>query len=121
MAFSIIPTPSEIPLFKQQASCLSIAAGGDLTYLTVAKEGGKAVELLACGHGQFGGIGNGQWSHQGTPVRVKTLSGLIECKSLFKASYGKLMSSYRERGSERECSNRHLQPFRRTEPCHRNS
>jgi hypothetical protein len=40
------------------------------------------VDVLACGHGQFGGIGNGQWSHQGTPTRVKTLSGLIECTFL---------------------------------------
>lgn len=71
--------------------CLSIAAGGQSTYFVVQRnelKNAKAfVDVLACGNGQFGGIGNGQWSHQGAPVRVKTISGLQECKPILPFSY----------------------------------
>lgn len=30
--------------------------------------------------GSWGGIGNGQWNHQGSPTKVKTISGLLECE-----------------------------------------
>lgn len=42
-----------------------------------------AVDVLACGNGQYGGLGNAQYSNaQSTPVRTKNISGLFECESL---------------------------------------
>jgi len=38
-----------------------------------------AVDVLACGMGQWGGLGNGSYSQaQGAPVKVKTVSGVTE-------------------------------------------
>lgn len=38
------------------------------------------VDVLACGNGQWGGIGNALYSNsQGNPARVKAVSGLLEC------------------------------------------
>ena len=42
--------------------------------------GRKGIDVLACGMGSWGGIGNGQWNHQGSPTKVKTISGLMECE-----------------------------------------
>lgn len=40
------------------------------------------VDVLACGNGQWGGLGNAVYSNaQGTPLRAKNVSGLLECKS----------------------------------------
>ena len=40
------------------------------------------VEVLACGNGQYGGLGNALYSNaQSTPVRAKNVSGLVECES----------------------------------------
>ncbi|KAJ7098096.1 regulator of chromosome condensation 1/beta-lactamase-inhibitor protein II [Mycena belliarum] len=82
-----ITIPTEVvlwPTLSQQSStrCLGVYAGGDLTGFTVerAPENEAAtVELLMCGDGQWGGLGNNLFSSaQGTPVRVKSLSGLVE-------------------------------------------
>ena len=58
--------------------------GGDLTFFKVERTDVAArpfVEVLACGNGQFGGLGNAQYSNsQGTPVRTKNVSGLLECE-----------------------------------------
>ena len=42
---------------------------------------GEWVDLLACGNGMTGALGNGLWSSASpSPVRVKTVSGLQECE-----------------------------------------
>lgn len=60
-------------------------AGGDLTFFKVERTGGSAlpyIDVLACGNGQYGGLGNAQYSNgQSLPVRTKNVSGLLECKS----------------------------------------
>lgn len=39
------------------------------------------IDVLACGNGQYGGLGNAMYSNsQGTPVRAKNVSGLYECE-----------------------------------------
>ena len=38
-------------------------------------------DLLACGMGQWGGLGTGVYTTaQGDPARVKAVSGLVECE-----------------------------------------
>lgn len=63
------------------------AAGGDLTFFKVERTDGSAmpyIDVLACGNGQYGGLGNAQYSNaQGAPVRAKNVSGLLECKFNF--------------------------------------
>ena len=42
----------------------------------------RAVDVLACGNGQWGGLGNSVFSNaQSVPVRAKGVSGLLECES----------------------------------------
>lgn len=64
---------------------LSGEIGGDLAFFKVERAEGTAmpyVDVLACGNGQWGGLGNNQFSNgQGTPVRTKNVSGLMECTS----------------------------------------
>lgn len=44
----------------------------------------KFFDVLASGNGQWGGLGNGTFSNcQGDPVKVKNMSGLMECVLLF--------------------------------------
>jgi len=60
--------------------------GGDLTTFTVEREGDKTstVDLLVCGNGQYGGLGNNTYTTvQGDPLRVKSLSGLLQCGDLW--------------------------------------
>ncbi|GAA94139.1 hypothetical protein E5Q_00787 [Mixia osmundae IAM 14324] len=87
MAFPTIPTPTELPLTKSfpasvAVKCDKVAAGGDTTYLVVTRNeirtGNVSIEVLACGNGRFGQIGNAAWAHQGSPTKVKTISGLLE-------------------------------------------
>jgi len=61
-------------------------AGGDLTFFTVERDlptgDSRVVDVLACGNGQWGGLGNASYSTvQGTPVKVKNISGVLECGS----------------------------------------
>jgi len=62
--------------------CLDIIAGGQTTLFVVEREApGKdtMIDLLACGNGISGALGNGLWSSaSGVPARVKTVSGLQE-------------------------------------------
>lgn len=38
-------------------------------------------DVLSCGNGQYGGLGNAQYSNaQFVPVRAKAVSGLLECQ-----------------------------------------
>lgn len=58
--------------------------GGNLTSFIVERtdeNGVSSVDLLMCGDGQWGGLGNNLYSNaQGNPVRAKTVSGLLECE-----------------------------------------
>jgi len=82
-----ITIPTEIDLARNlpvsiKSRCLSIIAGGDLTCFVVersARESLTHVDILCCGNGQWGGLGNNTFStFQGNPVRVKNISGLRE-------------------------------------------
>ena len=62
----------------------SHSAGGDLTAFVVERgeEQHKTIELLMCGNGQWGGLGSNSYSNaQSAPLRVKNLSGLVECEA----------------------------------------
>ncbi|KAK4698803.1 hypothetical protein P7C70_g7468, partial [Phenoliferia sp. Uapishka_3] len=87
LAIPSIATPTEIPLQRNypratRVICKRVAAGGSITYFVVEREeigsGKLYVDLLATGNGQFGGMGNGTWAHSASPVKVKTVSGLLE-------------------------------------------
>ena len=64
-------------------SLINLNTGGDLTAFTVEREGDKThniIDLLICGNGQYGGLGNNTYTTvQGNPLRVKSLSGLLQC------------------------------------------
>lgn len=69
-----------------------IEAGGANSYFCVDAEnianGKVSADLFSCGTGIFGNLGNGRWTHvQGTPTKVKALSGLFEC-TFRNQSYG---------------------------------
>lgn len=49
----------------------------------------KIFDVLASGNGQWGGLGNGTYSNcQGEPVKVKDISGIMECTLLYFTSQG---------------------------------
>ncbi|KAK7693272.1 hypothetical protein QCA50_002839 [Cerrena zonata] len=82
-----ITVPTEVVLWKAtpqatRSTCLSVAAGGDLTLFSVERKDGTAipyVDVLSCGNGQWGGLGNALYSNaQGTPLRARAVSGLLE-------------------------------------------
>lgn len=82
-----ITVPTEVILWRStprtmKTTCLDIYAGGDLAFFKVERAEGSAmpfVDVLACGNGQWGGLGNNQFSNgQGTPVRARNVSGLME-------------------------------------------
>jgi len=60
--------------------------GGDLTCFTVERineNNVRTVDLLMCGNGRWGGLGNNTYSSaQGNPLRARSVSGLLECKLL---------------------------------------
>jgi len=94
--------PSLIPMTKlyagtnQSPSVTSVSAGGNTTFLTVdaartaapnaenaaaANRGRGAItaDTWACGHGIWGQLGNGRWTHvQSLPTKIAPLSGLFE-------------------------------------------
>jgi alpha-tubulin suppressor-like RCC1 family protein len=93
-----IDAPSLIPIDRLYKGTnllprvTNIAAGGVNSFFTVdatrvAKQGEGELRGLgritadtwACGQGIWGGLGNGRWTHvQGTPTKIKALSGLFE-------------------------------------------
>lgn len=96
-----IDAPSLLPFSKLYAGTslsprvTSIAAGGKNSFFTVdatsiAHPGSipssrnssldrVTADTWACGQGILGTLGNGRWTHiQGTPKKIKTLSGLFE-------------------------------------------
>lgn len=79
-----VSVPTEV-VFGYGARCTSIRAGGALAFFQTTKSDGTgidSVELFACGNGRFGSLGNGIFtSAQGSPVRTRAVSGLVECAS----------------------------------------
>ncbi|KAI0303365.1 RCC1/BLIP-II [Multifurca ochricompacta] len=82
-----ITVPTEVVLWRGMPSgtrtqCIDLNVGGDLAFFTVERIDGTAirsVEVLSCGNGQYGGLGNALFSNaQSVPVRTKAVSGLIE-------------------------------------------
>lgn len=67
-------------------SVRAVYAGGDNSFflIDVFHKGEKIPHLeavYACGKGIGGSLGNGKWTHiQGLPSKIKTLSGMKECK-----------------------------------------
>ncbi|KAK1232984.1 hypothetical protein PQX77_003898 [Marasmius sp. AFHP31] len=82
-----ITVPSEVALWKSvspraQSKCLQVTAGGDLTCYTVERvtePSPSTVDVMMCGNGQWGGLGNNIFSNgQGAPVRARNVSELTE-------------------------------------------
>ena len=89
-----ITVPTEVVLWRGTPSgtrtqCIDLNAGGDLAFFTVERVDGTSisnVEVLSCGNGQYGGLGNALFTNsQSVPVRTKAVSGLLEC-ALFYSS-----------------------------------
>jgi alpha-tubulin suppressor-like RCC1 family protein len=94
----IIDAPSLLPfdrLYKGtnlRPKVTGVAAGGVNSFFTVDATriagqgeddprglGRITADTWACGQGIWGGLGNGRWTHvQGTPTKIKALSGLFE-------------------------------------------
>ncbi|KAF8250271.1 RCC1/BLIP-II [Wilcoxina mikolae CBS 423.85] len=75
-----VPTPLSLSHLypTTPAAVTSVAAGGSNTYFTVDSSSGTH-DVLSCGTGIHGNLGNGRWTHvQGPPSRIKALSGLQE-------------------------------------------
>ncbi|KAI9707662.1 MAG: hypothetical protein M1836_000623 [Candelina mexicana] len=93
-----IDAPSLLPMQKlysgtnQTPKVTDVAAGGVNSFFTVdatrkagpGEEGARGLgrvtaDTWSCGQGIWGGLGNGRWTHvQGTPTKMKALSGLFE-------------------------------------------
>ncbi|KIK90565.1 hypothetical protein PAXRUDRAFT_831604 [Paxillus rubicundulus Ve08.2h10] len=87
LTLGTITVPTEVVLTKNvplstKSRCLGLMAGGDLTCFVAernAQDSLTYVDVLTCGNGQWGGLGNSLFSNaQGNPVRVKNVSGLRE-------------------------------------------
>ncbi|KAI9860181.1 MAG: hypothetical protein M1813_006291 [Trichoglossum hirsutum] len=95
----IIDTPSLLPIQRlYQGSNMiprvtGVSAGGCNSFFTVDATrvvgkgddtpqrglGRVTADTFSCGQGIWGGLGNGRWTHvQGTPTKIKALSGLFE-------------------------------------------
>ncbi|KAL0947109.1 hypothetical protein HGRIS_013245 [Hohenbuehelia grisea] len=86
-----VTVPTEIILWRRlpgrtRSKCLNVCAGGDLTCFAVERqdpddESNTTVDLLMCGNGQWGGLGNNIYSNaQASPLRARNVSGLRECE-----------------------------------------
>ncbi|TFY78019.1 hypothetical protein EWM64_g5994 [Hericium alpestre] len=82
-----ISIPTEVVLWRStpggmNTKCIDLNVGGDLAFFTVERTDGLSnpiIDVLSCGNGQFGGLGNALFtSAQGVPVRTKAVSGLEE-------------------------------------------
>ncbi|KAH7912150.1 regulator of chromosome condensation 1/beta-lactamase-inhibitor protein II [Hygrophoropsis aurantiaca] len=87
VTLSTITVPTEIVLSRNvpasmRTKCLTIATGGDLACFVAERTGHEAltfVDVLTCGNGQWGGLGNNLFSTaQGNPTRARNISGLRE-------------------------------------------
>ena len=86
---SMVDVPTQLSLtflYPQKtttARASGIAAGGLNSYFMVdALEGDSrtaTADVLSCGAGIYGNLGNGRWTHvQAPPVKIRALSGLLE-------------------------------------------
>ncbi|KAL2356183.1 mitochondrial protein-like protein Fmp25 [Cryomyces antarcticus] len=99
---AFVDAPSLLPIQKlyagtgQVPSVTDVAAGGCNSYFMIDATKGATqgsgndaaslrglgrvtADTWACGHGIWGGLGNGRWTHvQGTPTKIPSLSGLFE-------------------------------------------
>lgn len=83
---NIVDVPTPLPLSTiypkgVEPKAAKIAAGGMNSYfiVDVNEAGRSSVDVLSCGTGIHGNLGNGRWKHiQGTPEKIKALSGLFE-------------------------------------------
>ncbi|KDN49438.1 hypothetical protein RSAG8_02140, partial [Rhizoctonia solani AG-8 WAC10335] len=82
-----VTIPTEVVLSRNypggsSVRCTGMASGGDLAYFMVdviAPGNIPSADVLACGMGQWGSLGNGQFLQaQGAPVKVKSVSGITE-------------------------------------------
>ncbi|KAI9508842.1 RCC1/BLIP-II [Russula earlei] len=82
-----ITVPTEVVLWRgtpngTRTHCIDLNAGGDLAFFTVERIDGTSirnVEVLSCGNGQYGGLGNALFTNsQSVPVRTRAVSGLLE-------------------------------------------
>ncbi|KAJ1310324.1 hypothetical protein OPQ81_007063 [Rhizoctonia solani] len=82
-----VTIPTEVILSRNYSGgsnvkCTGIATGGDLAYFmvdVVTPGNVPSADVLACGMGQWGGLGNGQFLQaQGAPAKVKSVSGITE-------------------------------------------
>ena len=80
-AVDIVPTPVEVVLARNYPggtalNCTDVKSGSQTAFFTVERTSprqGTFVELLACGNGMSGALGNGLWSSaNGVPTKVKT-------------------------------------------------
>ncbi|KAL9094822.1 MAG: hypothetical protein Q9165_002771 [Trypethelium subeluteriae] len=105
---SIVDAPSLIPIQRvyagtsQTPQVTGIAAGGSNSYFTVDATkvasqkddatstrglGRVTADTWACGHGIWGSLGNGRWTHiQGTPTKIPAFSGLFEYDEVNKVT-----------------------------------
>ncbi|QRV86213.1 RCC1/BLIP-II protein [Ceratobasidium sp. AG-Ba] len=87
-ATEAITIPTEVVLSRNylggsNVQCTGMATGGDVAYFVVnatsPTSNVPSVDVLACGMGQWGSLGNGLFSQaQGAPVKVKAVSGVTE-------------------------------------------
>ncbi|PPR04949.1 hypothetical protein CVT24_010407 [Panaeolus cyanescens] len=82
-----ITVPTEVVLWRltergTKTKCLDVTAGGDLTAFVVERNKEHrptTTDLLMCGNGQYGGLGNNTYSSgQSAPSRVRGISGLLQ-------------------------------------------
>ena len=97
---SVVDAPSLVPIQRlysgtsQNPQVTGIAAGGANSYFTIDATkkasptddassvrglGRVTADTWACGHGIWGSLGNGRWTHiQGLPTKIPAFSGLFE-------------------------------------------
>lgn len=80
-----VPNPLSLAFLYPQgtttARVTGIAAGGLNSYFMVdaLDSGATTADVLACGTGIYGNLGNGHWTHrQVPPTKIRALSGLLE-------------------------------------------
>ncbi|EJU05539.1 RCC1/BLIP-II [Dacryopinax primogenitus] len=95
MTLTSVPIPTEVVLSRPYprgaaVRCTHISTGGDVVYFTMERtipgENTAGVDVLAAGMGQWGLLGNGQYTQsQGSPVKVRAVSGIMEYNDKTKA------------------------------------
>jgi alpha-tubulin suppressor-like RCC1 family protein len=113
---TLLTFATQYPSNKTTPTVKNIAAGGANSYFAVDVEDteNRAVtsDLLACGTGIHGNLGNGRWTHvQGPPVKVKLLSGLSECHPLQVSTHPNQVKVTNERSGPLQTTRRPKSSF----------